>query len=498
MPESGSLLSYGDSRRSLVLSTLGPKNQSKLGQYFTPVAAAQLMASLPDLDGRKQLRILDPGAGSGILAVALVDRILGHDPTIRIDLTVVELDPLLVPFLLDTFAECRRRAIAVGGTLTVEVVHGDYIAQAEGLGEKFDIVVMNPPYAKISGSSSYRQILNSRGIHAPNLYAAFMALAILNLAPSGQLVAITPRSFTNGSSFRKFRELLLDKMGLNHVHLFSSRSSLFAEGGVLQENIVICATLGICQMSVAFSGSVDHNDQPTLRDIPAREMLGSKDANRFIRIPSEAEDRTAVAMVGELSLTLSDISLTVSTGRVVDFRSLDSLTGSPSLLASPMVYASNLVAGNVEHPKSGGKPQWFEARNPREARMCFPAGNYVVVKRFTSSEERRRVVAAVWRQSAEESHSVAFDNKLNVIHDDGAGLEIGVATGLVRWLNSSLVDRVFRTFSGHTQINALDLRSMAFPSRFTLRTLGESPLAHNYTQLQLDELVRLVVFESAG
>jgi adenine-specific DNA-methyltransferase len=40
------------------------------------------------------------------------------------------------------------------------------------------------------------------------------------------------------------------------------------------------------------------------------------------------------------------------------------------------------------------------------------------------------------------------------------------------WLNSSLVDRYFRTFSGHTQVNATDLRAMRYPDMETLRRLG--------------------------
>ena len=40
------------------------------------------------------------------------------------------------------------------------------------------------------------------------------------------------------------------------------------------------------------------------------------------------------------------------------------------------------------------------------------------------------------------------------------------------FLNSDLVDRYFRTFNGHTQVNATDLKQMYYPSINDLRELG--------------------------
>ena len=51
-----------------------------------------------------------------------------------------------------------------------------------------------------------------------------------------------------------------------------------------------------------------------------------------------------------------------------------------------------------------------------------------------------------------------------------------MAAGLVTWLNSGRVDAYFRVFSGHTQVNAGDLRRMRFPDPERLRLLGGSGL----------------------
>ena len=96
----------------------------------------------------------------------------------------------------------------------------------------------------------------------------------------------------------------------------------------------------------------------------------------------------------------------------------------------------------------------------------------MLVKRFSSKEERRRIVAAVWDPTRYPAKEVAIENHLNVFHAGGVGLDRELAWGLCLWLNSSVVDRFFWTFSGHTQVNATDLRSLRYPDEATLRHQG--------------------------
>ena len=72
-----------------------------------------------------------------------------------------------------------------------------------------------------------------------NLYTAFIALALSLLADGGQLVAIVPRSFCNGPYYRSFREFVLQRAALRHVHLFESRTTAFKDDEILQENVII-------------------------------------------------------------------------------------------------------------------------------------------------------------------------------------------------------------------------------------------------------------------
>ena len=117
------------------------------------------------------------------------------------------------------------------------------------------------------------------------------------------------------------------------------------------------------------------------------------------------------------------------------------------------------------------------------------AGHYVVVKRFSAKEERRRVVAGVW----DKRGAVAFDNKTNYLHESGSPLDPTLAQGLAVWLNSTPLDEVFRTFSGHTQVNAGDLEALPFPNREVLLELGRALPGELSDQELIDKVVDAVV-----
>lgn len=122
-----------------------------------------------------------------------------------------------------------------------------------------------------------------------------------------------------------------------------------------------------------------------------------------------------------------------------------------------------------------------------------PAGIYVLVKRFSSKEERRRLVAAVFDPERVPGPVVGFENHLNYFHADGAPMSRTVALGLAAFLNSTQVDQYFRQFNGHTQVNATDLRAMRYPALANLEALGEQVGLRLNDQDLIDALVNEVL-----
>jgi hypothetical protein len=115
-------------------------------------------------------------------------------------------------------------------------------------------------------------------------------------------------------------------------------------------------------------------------------------------------------------------------------------------------------------------------------KWLYPNGFYAVVRRFSSKEERRRIVANVIDPARLPAHMIGIENHLNVFHAKRQPIPDVLAHGLATYLNATAVDTYFRRFNGHTQVNATDLRAMRYPSRDALLSLGRWAKTHSGAQ----------------
>src|SRR5581483_7170907 len=130
-PSAGAgLPAFVDSMRLSASEKLDPSRRASLGQFFTPLPVAALMAALiPQRSGH--IRLLDPGAGVGVLAATWIA--LACDNQVRpesIEVTAFEVEPTLVPPLravLDRACEHARRN---GISASYVVKHEDFIRSA--------------------------------------------------------------------------------------------------------------------------------------------------------------------------------------------------------------------------------------------------------------------------------------------------------------------------------------------------------------------------------
>lgn len=186
-----------------------------------------------------------------------------------------------------------------------------------------------------------------------------------------------------------------------------------------------------------------------------------------------------------------DLGIQVSTGRVVEFRAREFLRKSPGRKTVPLIYPAHFDRGFVSWPRADGRKPNALADVAETEDLMVASGTYVLTKRFTSKEERRRVVAVVYDPARlpTDVERVGFENHVNYFHANGGGLPKLVALGLALYLDSSLVDGYFRQFSGHTQVNAVDLRSLKYPSLDDLKAMGRRIGASFPEQEAIDEIV---------
>ena len=293
-------------------------------------------------------------------------------------------------------------------------------------------------------------------------------------------MAIIPRSFCNGPYYKSFRKLLLKRTVIEQIHLFGSRKSNFSEDNVLQENVIIKLTRESPTLhKVKLSWATDLN----LTDyheyiLPSTEIVKPDDTELFIRIPEELPTNCSTRSEA-VNCSLKVLDLSVSTGPVVDFRARQFLSAMPQTGTAPLIYPLHLHFSECKWPQQHPKKANGIFINELTRKMLFPTGYYCVVKRFSSKEEPRRITASVVSpDDFQNSQLIGFENHLNIFHQSRKGLEKNIAYGLMVFLNSKVVDRYFRTFNGHTQVNATDLRQMHYPSRKNLEALGQWALSH--------------------
>jgi adenine-specific DNA-methyltransferase len=488
-------------------SELDPKRKSSLGQFFTPAPICQYMASLfSKIEG--DVKLLDPGCGVGPLLAAFTDEAIRRASISSLNVVGYDIEDTIEPYLQETFSICNNALKDCEVKFNSEFIKKDFVLTAveltdDGLfsqnKEYYSHVIMNPPYKKISTSSEHRLAMSRIGIETVNLYSGFVALAIKMLKPGGEIVAIIPRSFCNGPYYQPFRQFLLRETAIKHIHIFESRNNAFADNDVLQENVIIHCIKGgktdqikiTSSPAADFSFDEEHNEftatDLTTRLVGLNSIVKPNDIHQFIHIAPTVREQKIVDYMAVFNSALDDLDLEVSTGPVVDFRLSEDLRVDFEEGAAPLLYPVHLN-GSVHWPKLSKKPNAIMISEKSKSWLWDHKGYFVLTRRFSSKEEKRRIVATVYDSSL-PGEKIGFENKLNVFHNKKVGIDEIVAKGLYVYLNSTLLDKYYRQFGGHTQVNATDLKSLHYPPLESIKRLGMQVSNLQLTQKEIDELI---------
>ena len=332
------MLELADNVRREVAPRTAQKHKAEFGQFMTPSSVARFMASLFPPSTLQAGRLLDAGAGVGALSCAFLDRWkAGGFAFETVEATAYEID--------DTVRGHLEQHLTGYSRVKPRIIAGDYVelATAEGLQDRgYTHAILNPPYKKINSQSAHRLALRSVGIETVNLYSAFVALAVAEAAPGGQIVAIIPRSFCNGPYYRPFRDFILARAAIRHMHLFDSRNTAFKDDEVLQENIIIRLERGGQKGPVTITTSTDDSfTDIATNEHPFERIVFPDDSERFIHVPTTTEKST-IELSPAVRYTLADLGIKVSTGPVVDFRLKEHLRDMPEAGTVPLIYPGHL------------------------------------------------------------------------------------------------------------------------------------------------------------
>lgn len=459
-----------------------------IGQYFTPPQIASFMASLSEIN-RENVRVLDAGAGTGMLGAAAVLNLLNQGNVRRIHLDLFENDENVIPLLKENMHLLEIEAAEHNKIFTYNIYNENFIDHYDtnwnGLVEileedKYDLAIGNPPYKKIKKDDPESQVMMSIVHGQPNLYFLFTAMATSLLKNNGEIIYIVPRSFTSGLYFKRFREYLLRNVYFKNIHLFTNRREVFQGERVLQELMIFRAiknnNINRDQLNIEISNSRANLFEADQFLVNYNVIVDLNTEDLYIKIPENGEQLNILEMFSRWDQNLLSLGFQMKTGPVVDFRATEFLSEQPiDNVTVPLLWAGHIRDNVINYPLNRyGKPQYFISQ-PESQNRLIENDNYLIVKRLTSREENRRIVVSIY-QAELEFENIGIENHLNYIVKNNGHFLPNELYGLFVIFNSTYIDNYYRILNGSTQVNATEVNSIPLPSLEIILRIGAHAL----------------------
>ena len=478
-----------------------PKSKRKaIGQFFTSVETARYMASMFVAPSKTDLSILDPGSGSGILTAAIIDRLQNDSIVKHIKVTCYEISEDVLPILRNNLEYIEKNSVI---PVDYEIVEQNYItSQSDDFNgtlmanpnpTKYDWVISNPPYKKIMKDAVEATSMPSVCYGAPNLYFLFATMGLFNLNERGEMVFIIPRSWTSGAYFQRFRDYLLEVGVLKQIHLFVSRDKVFEKERVLQETIIIKVDKSGKRDFVTITCSNSNSDfnSITAIDIPYYNIV--VEPEKYVYLVTTEEELKVLQKLRKWPDTLPSIGLKMRTGLTVDFRSRDYLKNEPEEGTVPLLYAQHIKNGRVVFPIQ----REYEYITTEKSGLIQKNKNYLLVKRFTAKEEKRRLQCGVYLSTDLQKYDqISTQNKVNFIEGIEFDMTKEQVYGLYVLFNSTIYDQYYRILNGSTQVNSTEVNTMPVPTLAEIEELGSALMDMNDLSVSIcDDLLGELLYE---
>lgn len=469
-------------KTSEYIDSMPKEERKKYGQFFTSLETARYMAGLFNIP--KQLNtisILDPGAGSGILSCAMIEKLEEIENITKIELTCYETDNNVLPLLYQNLELIKNTSSKQINITIIEdnYIIGQYLDFNNMIGAnlnrvKYDVVIGNPPYMKISKDAPEAKAMADVCYGAPNMYFIFASMSLFNLKDDGEMVYIIPRSWTSGAYFKKFREYLLSNGKIVHIHLFESRNKVFDKEDVLQETIIIKVRKTTkTQKKVTVTTTNTNSEFKNCSKIKVPYDLIVSGENKYVYLVTNEREVDVLKKLNKYKETLPDIGLRMKTGLTVDFRNRNMLRDTEEDGAVPLFYSQHIKNGQVKFPIQKDNEYILTSQKG----LLQKNKNYLFVKRFTAKEETRRLQCGVYLAKKFPNYKmISTQNKINFIDGIMTDMSECLVYGLYVLFNSTIYDEYYRILNGSTQVNATEINNMPVPELDIIKDMGKKVL----------------------
>lgn len=487
---------YADVLGVKYTSTVSKEHKKGKGQFFTPTAISNFMGSIAS-PPKKNISILDPGCGTAILSCALVENLIEFGLN-SIHLVAYETDITLFPYTEKSLQRLKNWTKENGVKFSYTLLTSDFIEDMaksmENHIETFDYIISNPPYFKLAKDDRRVKLLQNLIKGQPNIYSFFLAVSVKLLKKDGELIYIVPRSFASGQYFNSFRDFFFNNIDLNFIHLFKSRSETFNRDNVLQETLILKgAKDGLKKVVVSTSEGLKDIKNPLQKTYDINDLIDLNSKAKILHLPTTVYEENVIKLFKSWENNLIDFGIQISTGPVVSFRSREFLFDAyenTSVILAPLYWLHNVTKMKAEWPNFiSNKSQYINKTNISK-KMLTVNKNYVFLRRFSSKDDKSRLVASPYFSKFNDSDFIGIENKLNYIYRLDGELQENEAVGISAILNSKVFDTYFRTFNGNVNVSATEIRLMPFPSIEQIREVGSTLIEqNNFSEEKINSIV---------
>lgn len=470
--------------------------RARHGVFYTPPALTHRLLDLASTAGVDWTRayVLDPGCGGGAFLTPVALKILSSLNVGRPAAALDHISTHVRGFELDPFGAWMSQVVlesalidlcrAAGRRLPQVVTVCDALAGEPA--ERFDLVIGNPPYGRVTLEPEIRDRYR-RSLHGhANVYGLFMDLGVRWARPGGVIAYVTPTGFLGGRYFKELRKLMAQEAPPAAIDLVTSRKGVFS--GVLQETLLAAYRKG-GEYRQADVHVISLQSETALEvSLVGSFSLPCQPTDPWL-IPRDDRQADLIDRLRHMPHRLADYGYKVSTGPLVWNRHKPQLHVHPVAGSVPILWAECITSdGRFQHrtEKRNHKPYLKPKKGQEWLLIDEPC---VLVQRTTAKEQRRRLLAAeLPTRLIRKLGAVSVENHLNMVRPvvETPAVSLRVIAAI---LNSDIVDAAFRCISGSVAVSATELEALPLPSPEAARRL-EKLLESGATREVLQNHVR--------